>query len=121
MAFCIPAVTLTNCLIDLDNSMAQKSPYRVTKPGSSITSRGANRDRLQRVVEAVTNAESLLSITHAAKLYDVSKTTLYQRVNGRQDQLSYGVSKQRLISEEEESLKNWVLLLQAWSWPPKVA
>ena len=106
MAFCIPAVTLTNCLIDLDTSMAQKSPYRVTKPGSGVTSRDANRDRLQRAVEAVTNAEGLLSITHAAKLYGVFKTILYHRINGRRDQLSYGVSKQRLIPEEEESLEN---------------
>ncbi len=100
--------------------MAQKSPYQVTKPGSSVTSRDANRDRLQPAIEAVTNAEGLLSITHAAKLYGVSKTTLYHRINGRRDQPSYGVSKQRL-TPEEESLENKVLQLQAWGWPPKVA
>ncbi len=71
--------------------MAQKLPYRVTKPGSRVTSRDANRDRLQPAVEAVTNAEGLLSITHAAKLYGVSKKTLYHRINGRRDQLSFGV------------------------------
>ncbi len=76
--------------------MAQKSPYRVTKPGSSVTSRDANRDRLQQAVEAVTNAKGFLSITHAAKLYGVSKTTLYHQINGRRYQQSYGVSKQRL-------------------------
>ncbi len=121
MEFCIPAVTLTNCLINLDTSMARKSPYRVTKPGSSVTSRDANRDRLQRAVEAVTNAEGLLSITHAAKLYGVSKKTLYHRINGRRDQLSHGVSKQRWTPEEDESLESWVLQLQAWGWPPRVA
>ena len=77
MAFCISAVTLTNCLIDLDTRMSQKLPYQVTKPRSSVTSRDTNRNCLQQVVKTFTNAEGLLSITHAAKLYGVSKTTLY--------------------------------------------
>ncbi len=77
MAFCILAVTLTNRLIDLDISMTQKLAYQVAKPRSSITSRDVNRDRLQRAVEAVTNIEDLLSIMHVAKLYSVSKITLY--------------------------------------------
>ena len=68
MAFCILAVTLTNCLIDLDISMTQKSAYQVAKPRSSVTSRDVNRDRLQRAVETVTNIEDLLSIMHVAKL-----------------------------------------------------
>ena len=35
----------------------------------------------------------------------VSKTTLYNRIHGRQDQASYGVTKQRLTPEIEESIK----------------
>ena len=93
--------------------MAQKLPYQVTKLESSVTSRDANRDRLQQAVEAVTNAEGLLFITHAAKLYGVSKTILYHRMNGRRDQLSYDVSKWKLTPKEEESLENWVIQLQA--------
>ena len=37
----------------------------------------------------------------------VSKTTLYNRINGRRDQALYGVTKQRLTSEEEKSIENW--------------
>ncbi len=77
MAFCISDVTLTNCLIDLNTSMAQNLPYQITKPGSIVTSRDANGDRLHRAVEAVTNTEGLLFITHSVKLYGVSKMILY--------------------------------------------
>ena len=46
---------------------------------------------------------------------------MYRRINGRRDQVSYGISKQRLTSEEEESIKNWVLEIQSWGFPPRVA
>ena len=50
----------------------------------------------------------------------VSKATLYRRINGRRDQVSYGVTKQRLTPEEEDSIKSWVLEIQAWGFPPRV-
>lgn len=61
------------------------------------------------------------SIIDSAKLYGLSKTTLYHQINGRRDQLSYGVSKHKLTPEEEKSLENWVLQLQAYSWLSKMA
>ncbi len=57
----------------------------------------------------------------AAKLCVVSKATLYGRINGRRDQVSYGISQQKLTSEEEESIKSWVLEIQSWGFPPRVA
>lgn len=81
-------------------------PYEVTKPRSRKTLRDANRDCLQLAVEDVRIIESLLSIIYVAKLYSLSKTTLYHWLNGRQDQLSHGVLKQGLTSEEEKSLEN---------------
>ena len=56
-----------------------------------------------------------------SRLYGVSKTTLYHRINGRRDQASYGVTKQRLSPEEEESIENWVPEIQSWGFPPVVA
>ncbi len=56
--------------------------------------------------KAYKKVEELLSITQAARLYAISKTTLYHRIHGRRDQLSYTVLKQRLTPEEEESMQN---------------
>ncbi len=84
-------------------------PFRVTKPGSGTISRDEARDRLKEAVQAYEEGEGSLSISQAARLYAVSKTTLYNRVNRRRAQASYGVTKQRLTPEEEESIENWVL------------
>lgn len=89
--------------------MAQSQQFRVVTSGSWTTSKDENRERLKTAVKAYEEAEGSLSITQAAKLYVVSKTTLYHRLQGCRDQLSYGVSKQRLTPEEEESIQSWVL------------
>lgn len=87
--------------------------FRVTKPGSGNSSRDEARERLKHAVESYEKAEGSLSITQAAKLYAVSKTTLYHRINGRREQSLYGDSRQRLTLEEEKSIENWVLLIQS--------
>lgn len=86
--------------------------FRVTKPGSGNSSRDEARERLKHAVEGYEKAEGSLSITQAAKLYAVSKTTLYHRINGRREQSLYGVSRQKLTLEEK-SIENWVLLIQS--------
>ncbi len=84
-------------------------PFRVTKPRSRTTSRDEARDHLKEAVQAYEEGEGSLSILQAAKLYVVSKTTLYNRIYGRRDQASYGITKQRLTSEKEESINGWVI------------
>ena len=101
--------------------MAPNLQFRVTKPGSRINSKDEARQRLNDAIKAYEHAEESLSITQAAYVYSVSKATLYRRINGRRDQVSYGISKQRLTSEEEESIKNWVLEIQSWGFPSRVA
>ena len=96
-------------------------PFRITKPGSRTTSRDEARDRLKEAVQAYEEGERSLSILQAARLYVVSKTTLYNRIYGRRDQALYGVTKQRLTPKEEESIKSWVLDIQSWGFPLRVS
>ncbi len=89
--------------------MAPNLQFRVTKPRSCTTSREEARERLNDAIKAYEQAEGSLSITQAAKLYVVSKATLYRRINGRRDQVSCEIVKRRMTPEEEEFIKSWVL------------
>ena len=80
--------------------MVPTRQFRVTKPESRITLKNETKERLNHAIPL---------ITQAVKLYVVSKATLYRRINGRRDQVLYGISQQKLIPEEEESIKSWVL------------
>ena len=80
--------------------MAPQRQFRVTKPGSRITSKDETRERLNYAIQLYEQAEESLSITQAAKLCAVSKATLYRRINGHRDQVSYGISQRKLTSEE---------------------
>ncbi len=86
--------------------MAPNLQFRVIKPGSRITLINEAR---KRSVKAYEDAERLLSIMQAAYVYAVSKAMLYRKINGRCNLVSYGILKQRLTPEKEESIKNWVL------------
>lgn len=52
-------------------------PFRVTKLGSRTISRDEAIDRLKEAVQAYEEGEGLLCILQAARLYVISKTTLY--------------------------------------------
>ena len=101
--------------------MAPNLQFRITKPGSRITSKDEARKRLNDEVKPYEDAEESLSITQAAYVYAVSKAKLYRRINGRRDQVSYRILKQKVTPEEEESIKNWILEIQSWGFPPIVA
>lgn len=88
---------------------------------SRTTPKNEARDRLNDAIQAYDQAEVSLSITQATRLHVVSKATLYRKINGRRDQVLYGISKQRLTTEDEEAMKGWVLEIQAWGYPPRVA
>lgn len=66
--------------------MAHSQLFRVKKSESRTTSKDESRERLKDAAKAYEEAEGSLSITQAARLYVVSKTTLYHRIQGRQDQ-----------------------------------
>ena len=88
-------------------------PFRVTKPEAGTTSTDEARARLKEVVQAYKEGEGSLSISQAARLYVVSKTTLYNRINRCRGQALYGVTKQKLTLEEEKSIENWVAEIQS--------
>ena len=52
-------------------------PFCITKTGFRTTLRDEARDRLKEAVQAYEEREVLLSILQPARLYVVSKTTLY--------------------------------------------
>lgn len=94
--------------------MTTKRSYRVIKQETRhILNRNARRNRLIHAVSAIQEANGALSISQAARRFDVLKSTLAARLQGRPDQKSYDCSKQRLTSEEEASIEVWVLQLQA--------
>ena len=70
--------------------MAPQRQFRVTKPGSRITSKDETRERLNYAIQLYEQAEESLSNTQAAKLCAISKATLYRRINGHRDQVLYG-------------------------------
>ena len=70
--------------------MAPNLQFRVTKPKPRTILKDEARDRLNDAIQAFKQAEGSLSITQAARLYVVSKATLYRRINGLRDQVSYG-------------------------------
>ncbi len=81
--------------------MTSNLQFRVTKPGSRITSKDEARKRLNNAVKAFEDAEGLLSITQTAYVYAVSKATLYRRIKDCRDQVSYRISIQELTPKEE--------------------
>ncbi len=95
--------------------MASSQQFQVTKSGLHTTLKDEARQRLQQAVKAYEEAEG------GSWLHAVLKTTLYHRINGRRDLVSYITSKQKLTPEEEESFQSWVLQLQSWGFPPRIA
>ena len=61
-------------------------PFCITKPGSCTTSRDEARNCLKEAVQAYEERKKLLSILQTARLYVISKTTLYNRIYGRRNQ-----------------------------------
>ena len=89
--------------------MVSNLQFDITKPRSRPTLRKEARELLNDTMKAYDQAGGLLSITQAVRLYVISKVTLYCRINGHCNQVLYSILKQRLTSEEEESIKSWVL------------
>ena len=55
-----------------------------------------------------------------ARQYEISTSTLWDRINGRKTAAARNQQFQRLSLEEEEAICDWILRLQAWGWPSRV-
>ncbi len=81
--------------------MAPPRQFYVTKLGWYTASKDKVRERLKEAVQVYEKEKRSLSISEAARLYAVSKTTLYHRIKKRQDLRSFEIV---LTPEEEESI-----------------
>lgn len=62
--------------------MVSQWQFCVTKPKSCINSKDKTREHLNYVIQFYEQTKESLSITQAAKLCAVLRTTLYHKING---------------------------------------
>ena len=79
---------------------------RVSKHKAVTTARDAKRKCLFATTSAVQGAKKALSISQAAKHYNIPKSTLFNQLQGKQDQVLYIRSRQKLSTEKKDCLKN---------------
>ena len=73
-------------------------------------------DRIQLAIQALQDG-SVLSQRQAALLFDVPRTTLQARFNGRRPAKEAQQSQQRLSVQEEDSIKRCITVMTSWGWP----
>lgn len=101
--------------------MSTKLPISLPHSWETELSR---EDRLELAHTAWLDAggprNKILSIRKAAIQHGIPKSTLVDRINGRQSHSVAQEDRQRLSPGEEAAILAWVLRLQAWGWPPRV-
>jgi hypothetical protein len=55
-----------------------------------------------------------------ARQYEISTSTLWDRINDRKTAAARNQQFQRLSQEEEEAICDWILRLQTWGWSSHV-
>ena len=100
-------------------SGSKKASKTKTLARHDETVKEAIKERLKEIFAAMKNSNGTLSLSQAARMYAVSKTTLYNRLQGRREQSEYLQTRQILTPEEKAALTRWVLQLYAWGWPAK--
>jgi hypothetical protein len=75
--------------------------------------------RLILALEALQKNENL-TLRAAAKIYDVSRTTLTQRRVGRLPRHDLPANSRRLTDSEEEAIVRYILELDTRSFPPRL-
>jgi hypothetical protein len=80
----------------------------------------AKAQRIALAHQAWTAANGDLSIKKAARTYGVTYSTLHRRINGTIPKVEASQAMQRLSVGEEEALRDWILQLASWGWPPRI-
>ncbi|OCL07489.1 hypothetical protein AOQ84DRAFT_266927, partial [Glonium stellatum] len=60
------------------------------------------------------------SIRQTARTFDLPRSTLQHRLNGRQSSQQSSQAQQKLSVFEENSLIKWINTMAGWGWPPKI-
>jgi hypothetical protein len=76
-----------------------------------------NEGRLALASYSLKN-DQISSGRQAAKLYNVSRTTLQARKNGRQSRKEAAIKSKLLLPHEEAELINWIGSMQRRGFPP---
>lgn len=74
--------------------MAPSQQFRESISQLQATGKDQARQRLYQAVQAYEQAKEALSITKVPLLYAVSKTMLYNSINGRREQVLHIILKQ---------------------------
>jgi membrane-bound lytic murein transglycosylase B len=74
--------------------------------------------RLLLAINAI-NSKQITKIREAARLYDVSRTTIQDRLKGIQPAPQLGILRRKFTPTEEEIMRNWILSLERRGVPPR--
>ena len=76
----------------------------------------SQEERIQLAIRAI-DTDSNLSVRKAAFTFDVKRTTLQARINGRRSAEEYQHTQQRLSQQEEQSITRLITVMSIWGWP----
>ena len=88
-------------------------------PPTQSTQRLQKEARLDLSKQAI-QKKQVLSSRLAARLYNIPRSTLQDRVNGALPQATANAQKRKLSTTEEQSLVQWVLDLDRRGFPPQI-
>ena len=80
----------------------------------------SNKARITLAIEALENNENL-SLREAAKIYNVSHTTLGRRRVGKPTRCDIPANSRNLTDLEEETIVQYILELDVRTFPPRLS
>ena len=91
-------------------------PIRSEKKQNSIQQKG----RIELAIQAIQNKD-LPSIAAAARVYDVPRTTLRDRMNGHSSKATRRAHTHKMTQLDEETLTQWILSMDDCGAAPRHA
>src|SRR5450432_1107832 len=82
----------------------------------------AQLPRSQRIAlayQAWKDADGQISMKKAARMFNVSSSTLQGRIKGAIPKEQASQAMQKLSKEQEDALVEWIDLLTSWGWPAR--
>jgi len=76
-------------------------------------------ERIQLAIKALQDG-TIPSQRRAALLYNIPRSTLQDRFNGKRSAREVQQSQQRLSVQEEESIKRCITTMASWGWPVSI-